>query len=135
MIKPGTYVFGIGIDIIDTDRIEESVKKFGDRFLDRIFTPAERSYCEARKPSSRHFAARFAAKEAIAKALGTGIGVHLEWRDMEILRDEAGKPYVTLSGNGKDFADENKIREILISLSHADNHAAANALAVAEIGA
>lgn len=128
-----TYVFGIGIDVIDIDRVEESMRKFGDRFLDRIFTPDEREYCEARAPSSRHFAARFAAKEAIAKALGTGIGRHLEWRDMEILRNSAGKPYVTLSGKGKEFATRNRITGILVSLSHADNHAAANALATAEV--
>lgn len=133
MMEKGTYVFGIGIDIIDTGRVEESMRKFGDRFLDRIFTATERAYCEARKPSSRHFAARFAAKEAVAKALGTGIGIHMEWKDMEILRDSAGKPFVSLSGRGKRFAEQNRIREILVSLSHADNHAAANALAVAEM--
>ena len=77
-----------------------------------------------------HYAARFAAKEAIAKAFGIGIGKDLEWTDMEILRDELGKPYVTLSGDGAAFAGKKGITEVMISLSHSDNHAAANAVAI-----
>lgn len=124
-------IHGIGIDLVDTARIQESIERFGDRFIDRVFTGAEKTYCSAMKASERNFAARFAAKEAIAKALGTGIGAELAWRDMEILRDEKGKPSAKLTGAGKAFMERNGIVEIQISLSHAENHAAANAIAIA----
>lgn len=126
----GIRIHGIGIDVVDTARISESIERFGDRFLDRIFTPAERAYCDPMNASARHYAARFAAKEAIAKALGTGIGSDLAWTDMEILRNPQGKPGVTLSGAGLAFMKANEIVEIQISLSHADHHAAANAIAI-----
>ena len=124
-------IHGIGIDIVDTARIQESIERFGDRFIDRIFTESEKAYCSAMTASERNYAARFAAKEAIAKALGTGIGAELAWTDMEILRNANGKPGAKLTGAGKAFMERNGIVEIQISLSHADNHAAANAIAVA----
>ena len=123
-------IFGIGIDIVETERIEDSIEKYGDRFLDRVFTAGEKEYCGRMKFASRHYAARFAAKEAIAKAFGTGIGSNLSWNDMEILRDDQGKPYVELSGDGAAFAESVGISQIMISLSHSDNHAAANAVAI-----
>ena len=123
-------IYGIGIDIVDTKRIEESITEFGERFINRIFTPGEQEYCATMKFPWSHYAVRFAAKEAIAKSLGIGIGEHLNWIDMEILRDPLGKPYVLLSGQGKQFAAEQGITEIMVSLSHSDNHAAANAVAV-----
>ena len=124
-------IHGIGIDIVDTARIQESIERFGDRFIDRIFTAAEKAYCNSMTAAERNYAARFAAKEAIAKALGTGIGADLAWTDMEILRNGKGKPGAKLTGAGKAFMDRNGIVEIQISLSHADNHAAANAIAIA----
>ncbi len=123
-------IYGIGIDIVETERIEDSIEKYGDRFLDRVFTRAEQEYCRRMKFASRHYAARFAAKEAIAKAFGTGIGADLSWNDMEILRDKVGKPYVVMSGDGAAFAGKVGISEIMISLTHSDNHAAANAIAI-----
>ncbi len=124
-------IHGIGIDIVDTARIQESIERFGDRFIDRIFTEAEKAYCSTMSAAERNYAARFAAKEAIAKALGTGIGADLAWTDMEILRNAKGKPGAKVTGAGKAFMDRNGIVEIQISLSHADNHAAANAIAIA----
>ena len=124
-------IHGIGIDIVETKRIEKSIREFGDRFLDRIFTPAERTYCEQMKNSALHYAARFAAKEAVAKAFGTGIGKNLAWTDMEILRNEAGKPFLVLSGVGKEFAKENGIVDVPVSLSHGQDYAVANAIALA----
>ncbi len=125
------HIYGIGIDIVDTQRIADSITgDLGERFIARIFTPAEQEYCEQMRFPAPHYAARFAAKEAISKAFGIGIGEDLNWTDMEILRDDLGKPYVTLSGRGKDFAAQHGIDEIMISLSHSDNHAAANAVAV-----
>lgn len=123
-------VFGIGIDIVEIDRIEDLLDKYGDRFAEKVFTGAEREYCGKAKRPALHFAARFAAKEAVAKAFGTGIGAQLEWQDMEILRDAAGAPHLALSGAGKRFAEEHGIEEVKISLSHARDYAAANAVAL-----
>ena len=123
-------IYGIGVDIVDTERITHSIEEFGEKFLDRVFTPSEQEYCSRMKYSERHYAARFSAKEAVAKAFGIGIGADLGWRDMEILRDTLGKPYLVLSGHGKTFAEANGITEVMISISHADNHAAANAVAI-----
>ncbi|MDF1754965.1 MAG: holo-ACP synthase [Verrucomicrobiales bacterium] len=125
-------IYGIGIDIVDTKRIEDSITDYGDRFIDRIFTQRERTYCGKMRYPAPHYAVRFAAKEAIAKSFGTGIGENLNWTDMEILRDELGKPYVVLSGDGKTFADKHGITSVMVSLSHSDNHAAANAVAICD---
>jgi len=124
-------IFGIGIDIVETSRIEESMERFGDRFLGRLFTEKEQAYCESMRFPARHYAARFAAKEAISKTFGTGIGV-IEWDDLEILREDHGEPYVVLHGEGKRFAEEHGITKVMISLTHADEYAAANAVAVCE---
>ena len=125
-------IYGIGIDIVEIERIADSIERFGDRFLDRIFTPAERDYCEGMKVAARHYAARFAAKEAVSKTFGTGIGGDLGWTDIEILREENGEPYVVLHGEGKATAARLGITRILVSLSHADHYAAANAVAETE---
>ncbi len=122
-------IFGIGIDIVETERIAKSIERFGDRFLDRVYTQAERAYCDKMKFPERYYAARFAAKEAISKTFGTGINHQVGWKDMEVLRRESGEPYVVLSGGAKAFAEENGITEVKISLSHADHYAAANAVA------
>lgn len=124
-------IYGIGIDIVETERIADSIERFGDRFLDRVFTPAERAYCERMKFPARHFAARFAGKEAVAKTFGTGIGGELGWGDIEILRHPHGEPYVTLHGEGKKTAVRFGITRIHLSLSHADHYAAAHAIAEA----
>ena len=76
-------IFGIGIDVVEVERVESSIAEFGERFVSRVFTEAERAYCESQKRPAIHYAARFAAKEAVAKALGTGIGKELSWLDME----------------------------------------------------
>jgi holo-[acyl-carrier protein] synthase len=123
-------VFGIGIDVVEVERIASSMAEFGGRFAERIFTAGERAYCEAQKRPELHYAARFAAKEAVAKAFGTGIGKELGWLDMEIVRRESGEPALELSGAGKAFADARGIAEVKISLTHARHYAAANAVAL-----
>lgn len=123
-------IFGIGIDVVEIDRIEESIEKFGDKFLDRIFTPSERAYCDSQKRPHVNYAARFAVKEAVAKSFGTGIGKHLSFLDMEILREPSGEPKVVFFGEGEKFAKENKIVSVKISLTHAKLYAAANAIAM-----
>ena len=88
---------GLGSDIIEVERIEESIQKHGPRFLDRLFTPQEQAYCLKFRDASRHFAGRFAAKEAIVKALGTGFGEEFGWLDIEIINDPQGKPLAMIT--------------------------------------
>jgi holo-[acyl-carrier protein] synthase len=123
-------VFGIGIDVVEVDRIERLLGEGGNRFIERVFTPAERDYCDAQARPGLHYAARFAAKEAVAKAFGTGIGEHLAFLDVEVARDARGAPRVNLGGAGMEFAARAGIREVLISLTHARAYAAANAVAL-----
>lgn len=125
-------IFGIGIDVVEVERIASSMDEFGDRFADRVFTAAERAYCEKQKRPEIHYAARFAAKEAVAKAFGTGIGQDLSWLDMEIGRRDSGEPEVFLTGDGAKFAEKNNIAQIKISLTHAQHYAAANAVVLAQ---
>lgn len=122
-------VHGIGIDVIEVERVEQSLAQHGERFLQRMFTAAEQDYCLKQHCPARHFAARFAAKEAVAKALGTGIGAQVHWTDIEIKRGERGEPVVQMHGRGKDFCDQLGITVIVVSLSHAHAYAAASALA------
>lgn len=124
-------IFGIGIDVVEVERIASSMSEFGDAFAAKIFTEAEQVYCNAQKRPAIHYAARFAAKEAVAKAFGTGIGKDLGWLDMEITRRDSGEPDVALSGKGKTFAEEHQFAQIKISLTHAEHYAAANAIILA----
>jgi holo-[acyl-carrier protein] synthase len=121
-------ILGIGIDIIEVARIASSYERFGDRFLNRILHPNEISYCLSHKTPGPFLAARFAAKEAISKAFGTGIGAQLGWQDMEICRKDSGEPYVVLHGGGEKLLQARGARMVLISLSHTQAHAAAVAI-------
>lgn len=122
-------IFGIGIDVIEVERIEKAVEEFGDRFLERVFTESERIYCGRQKRPAIHFAARWAAKEAVSKAFGTGIGEQMGWQDVEVRRRDSGEPEIELSGKAEEFAKENGISNVKISLTHAKHYAAANAVA------
>ncbi|MDB2674197.1 holo-ACP synthase [Akkermansiaceae bacterium] len=119
---------GIGIDVVEVSRIRSSMDEFGQKFLDRIFTQQEREYCQRQKRPELHYAARFAAKEAISKAFGTGIGQDVGWLDMEILRKQSGEPEVHLSGSAADCAKEKGVTQVMVSLTHAKHYAAANAV-------
>jgi holo-[acyl-carrier protein] synthase len=121
-------ILGVGIDIIEVARIQSSYERFGERFLNRILHPNEIAYCLSHKVPAPFLAARFAAKEAISKAFGTGIGAQLGWQDMEVGRKESGEPFVILHEAGKKLLDERKGRMVLISLSHTQEHAAAVAI-------
>ncbi len=118
-------VLGVGVDIVETTRIDHSLDRFGDRFLHRIFTAGEIEYCRSMKHSARHYAARFAAKEAVSKAFGTGIGKAMGWRDIDVHRRPSGQPFVVLSGGAETLAGARGVREVWISLSHTDHHAVA----------
>lgn len=122
-------LIGIGIDVVEVERIAEALERHAG-FGERIFTERERIYCSSQKRPALHYAARFAAKEAVAKAFGTGIGKDLGWLDMEIIRKPSGEPAIELSGAGKAYADANGINEVKISLTHARDYAAANAVAL-----
>jgi holo-[acyl-carrier protein] synthase len=121
-------ILGVGIDIIEVKRIGASHEKFGERFLKRILLENEIAYCLSHKVPAPFLAARFAAKEAISKAFGTGIGAQLSWQDMEVARRESGEPYVILHGNGLKLLQERGGRIVLISLSHTQEHATAIAI-------
>lgn len=121
-------ILGTGIDIIEVARIASSFEKFGERFVNRILLPDEIAYCLSHKNPAPFLAVRFAAKEAISKAFGTGIGSQLGWQDMEIRRKESGEPFVVLHAKGKVLFDQRGAKQLLISLSHTENYAAATAI-------
>jgi len=125
-------ILGIGFDIVETERICEALEKFGDRFLKRIYLPAEVAYCQSMKFPELHLAARFAAKEALSKAFGTGIGKTIGWRDLEIVKRNSGEPHVVLHGGAKHYADKLGVAQLLISLSHTKHYGAANAVVAVE---
>ena len=121
-------ILGTGIDIIEVARIQTSFEKFGDRFVNRILRPNEIAYCLSHRAPGPFLAARFAAKEAISKAFGTGIGAQLGWLDMEVARKESGEPYVILHDKGLELLAARGGRHVHLSLSHTQGHAAAVAI-------
>lgn len=121
-------ILGTGIDIIEVARIAASFEKFGERFVNRILLPDEIAYCLSHKNPAPFLAARFAAKEAISKAFGTGIGAQLGWQDMEIRRKESGEPFVILHGKGQSLFAARAGKKLHISLSHTQSYAAATAI-------
>ena len=118
-------VLGIGVDLVENARIEHSLERFGERFLQRVFTAGEIAYSQSMKFPARHLAARFAAKEAVSKAFGTGIGKSMGWKDIDVRRKESGEPYVVLEGGAKKMAEERHVTNVLITLSHTEHHAMA----------
>ncbi len=112
-------VLGLGTDLMETRRVQESIDRYGDRFLERIFTPEEIAYCQRkRKNAAESFAARFAAKEAGAKALGTGISRGVGWKEFEVRRETSGRPTLHLSGRAAELAEAMGVRRIQLSLTH-----------------
>ncbi len=118
-------VHGIGVDLVENARIEHSLERFGERFLRRVFTAGEIEYSQSMKYPARHLAARFAAKEAVSKAFGTGIGKSMGWKDIDVRRKESGEPYVVLGGGAKTLAEERNVTKVSITLSHTEHHAMA----------
>jgi holo-[acyl-carrier protein] synthase len=118
-------VIGIGVDLVECARIQHSLDRFGDRFLKRVFTEGEVEYSTSMKFPARHLAARFAAKEAVSKAFGTGIGKAMGWRDIDVRKKPSGEPYLVLSGHAEELAKSRGLTSALITLSHTDNHAMA----------
>jgi holo-[acyl-carrier protein] synthase len=118
-------LIGTGVDLIEVERIARSIERFGARFLQRIFTDQEIAYCSSRRASAESFAARFAAKEAGAKALGTGISKGVTWNEFQVGRQPGGRPVLELRGRAGLLATELGVRTISLSLTHTSNLAVA----------
>ncbi|MEY4918646.1 MAG: holo-ACP synthase [Verrucomicrobiota bacterium] len=121
-------ILGTGIDIVEVARIASAFAQHGERFVNRVLLADEIAYCLKHRQPAPFLAARFAAKEAIAKAFGTGIGAQLGWQDMEICRQESGAPFVVLHGKGKILFEARGAKSLHVSLSHTENYAAATAI-------
>ncbi|MGW8256252.1 MAG: holo-ACP synthase [Thermoguttaceae bacterium] len=123
-------IIGIGTDITECLRIARMIERHGELFINRVYTPAEITYCQSRKQATQHFTGRWAAKEAILKAIGTGWQRGISWRDMEIRNDSGGRPMLAVRGGVQDVVERVGISEILLSISHCHTHASAIAIAV-----
>jgi len=121
-------ILGTGIDIIDVARIAASYAKFGERFVSRILTPNEVKYCLEHREPAPYLAVRFAAKEAVSKAFGTGFGAELGWQDIEICRKESGEPFAVLHGKGQELFQARGAKKLHITLSHTQQQAVAMAI-------
>ena len=125
-------VLGIGVDLVENDRMQEMITRWGHRFLDKVFLPSEQSYCEEKAMPGRHYAGRFAVKESVSKASGTGLGPHLGLLDIEVVRNHAtGAPSVRLSARARAWATSLGVGRVLVSLSHTHHYAMAQALLLA----
>jgi holo-[acyl-carrier protein] synthase len=124
-------ILGIGTDIIECPRIGRMIEQHGELFLRRVYTEREIRYCQARKHAIEHFAGRWAAKESILKAIGTGWAKGICWTDLEVRNGPSGQPTVMVRGGAKDAAIRRGIGDILISISHCRTYATAYALALA----
>ena len=128
--KKPFMIQGLGTDIIEIGRIQEALERHGDRFLDKLFTAKEKEYCFRYSDAVRHFAGRFAAKEAILKAFGTGLSPEATWQEIEILNNEQGKPEVYLSSR---LQETFSVANILLSISHCTTFATATAILLRKI--
>ena len=118
-------IFGVGVDIVKIERMEKAIKKWGARFLDRVFTPSERELCFKRANPASHFSMRFAAKEAFSKALGTGMKKGIRWQDVEIYHAPGGRPMIRVYGRSKELCRSLGIEGIHVSLSDDTDYAIA----------
>jgi len=118
-------VLGIGVDLVECARIQHSLDRFREKFLRRVFTDGEIEYSMSMKFPARHLAARFAGKEAVSKAFGTGIGKAMGWRNIDIRKKKSGEPFLVFSGPAQELATKRGVTSALISLSHTDRHAVA----------
>jgi holo-[acyl-carrier protein] synthase len=126
------HVLGIGSDIVECLRIAQMIERHGELFINRVFTDHEIAYCRARKAATQHYAGRWAAKEAVLKALGTGWRRGIGWRDVEVRNKPDGRPVIALCGGARDIVEQLGVRELLISISHCRSHATAYALALGD---
>lgn len=111
-------IIGSGIDMVEIERIQQSMERFGQRFLDRVFTAAEQAYCLQKRNAAESLAARFAAKEAGAKALGTGISRGVNWLEIEVIREPGGRPALHFHGRAAEIARQLGVAQAALSLTH-----------------
>ncbi|GGG78224.1 holo-ACP synthase [Edaphobacter dinghuensis] len=123
-------VLGVGTDLIEIDRVQQSLTRFGERFMHKVFTAGEIFYCQQKKHATESFAARFAAKEAAAKALGTGIARGIGWQEIEVRRSPGERPTLHLTGRAADRAQAMGVQQLHLSLTH--NRNVAMAVVIAE---
>ena len=121
-------IVGTGIDIAEVPRIRQSIERFGPRFLERIYTEAEMRYCDSKANRVERYAARFAAKEAAMKALGTGWNYGVRWRDCEVVRKPGGRPTMQFHGMAGEFAAKLGVKNIALSISHTEEQAIAQVI-------
>jgi len=121
-------VLGVGVDLTQMPRLRRVVARWDERFLQRVFTEQEIAYCRRRRDPIPHFAARFAAKEATLKALGTGLSMGVNWRELEVRRERGQAPTMVLSGRCRAIAEAKGGRRVLLSLSHDGDYAMAQAM-------
>ena len=122
-------IFGTGIDIIEVDRIKNSIQKYSDRFKKKIFTQKEIDYCHSQADPAKHFAARFTVKEAVLKCFGKGMTGAILWKDIEVDKLNSGQPVLNLYGNGKELFNQLNLKHIHVSITHDKTYAAAQAIA------
>ena len=122
-------IFGTGIDIIEVDRIKNSIRKYSGRFKKKIFTQKEIDYCHSQADPAKHFAARFTVKEAVLKCFGTGMTGGILWKDIEVDKLNSGQPVLNLYGNGKELFNQLNLKHIHISITHDKTYAVAHAIA------
>ena len=121
-------IVGTGIDIVEVFRMRDAISKWGDNFLTKVFTDKEIRYSNSKRFAPQHFAARFAAKEAVVKAFGVARKYPLNWTDIEIFNDEEGKPVILFSNDALKLKKRKKVDEVVVSMSHSKNYAVANAI-------
>jgi len=121
-------IVGLGIDIVEVDRIESAIRRYGQRFLQRVFTAAEIEYCQSKANAFERFAGRFAAKEAAMKAIGTGWRRGVRWRDFEVVREPSGRPSIRFSGVAAGFAERLGTTRALLSITHTSAQAIAQVI-------
>ena len=121
-------IIGMGVDIVEVFRMRDAIKKWNDEFLSKIFTRKEISYSTSRRFSYQHFAARFAAKEAVIKAFGEPYKFPLKWTDIEVLNDKEGKPVIEFHEDAMKLKKKKKVGDVIISMSHSKKYAVANVI-------
>ena len=121
-------IFGSGVDIVEVFRMRDAIDKWGDNFLEKVFTPLEIKYSSSKRFSCQHFAARFAAKEAVVKAFGEPKKFPIKWTEIEVLNDDEGKPMIKFYDDALKLKKLKKIDKVILSMSHSKNYAVANVI-------
>lgn len=127
-------IIGTGIDIVEVFRMRDAIEKWGDSFLTKVFTDKEIRYSSSKRFAPQHFAARFAAKEAVVKAFGVARRFPLNWTDIEIFNDEEGKPVISFNNDAAKLRKRKKVGEVVVSMSHSKNYAVASVILLGKKG-